>query len=399
MKIVVVGAGYVGMACGILFSKGHDVIFLEVDKNKIKRINSGNYLQANKEISDRYPMNKYNIQATDNIKFAYENADYVIIAVPTDYNSDAKQLDVNVLYGVLSDAVKYNNNATIIIKSTVPIGCCEKISRLYSLDRLLFVPEFIREENILYDTYNPSRVVVGYNVLCDVNHEYASKYASLIKPLITGTKNIMFMNYNEAEAVKLFSNSYLAMRVSFFNELDAFAEQHNMNTKKIIEGVCADQRIGMYYNNPSFGYGGYCLPKDTMQLQFSFDDVPNVIISAINVSNEMRKNTIAQRILCVIDKKFNKASFVLGVFGLGMKEKSDNMRNSSIIDIIKILKSHGVSIIIYEPMLRKKEMFMDCYVVNSIDELKKRADYIIANRWSSELMDVKDKVYTRDVNA
>lgn len=398
MKIVVVGAGYVGMACGILFSKGHDVIFLEVDKNKIKRINSGNYLQANKEISDRYPMNKYNIQATDNIKFAYENADYVIIAVPTDYNSDAKQLDVNVLYGVLSDAVKYNNNATIIIKSTVPIGCCEKISRLYSLDRLLFVPEFIREENILYDTYNPSRVVVGYNVLCDVNHEYASKYASLIKPLITGTKNIMFMNYNEAEAVKLFSNSYLAMRVSFFNELDAFAEQHNMNTKKIIEGVCADQRIGMYYNNPSFGYGGYCLPKDTMQLQFSFDDVPNVIISAIHVSNEMRKNTIAQRILCVIDKKFNKASFVLGVFGLGMKEKSDNMRNSSIIDIIKILKSHGVSIIIYEPMLRKKEMFMDCYVVNSIDELKKRADYIIANRWSSELMDVKDKVYTRDVN-
>lgn len=398
MKIVVVGAGYVGMACGILFSKGHDVIFLEVDKNKIKRINSGNYLQANKEISDRYPMNKYNIQATDNIKFAYENADYVIIAVPTDYNSDAKQLDVNVLYGVLSDAVKYNNNATIIIKSTVPIGCCEKISRLYSLDRLLFVPEFIREENILYDTYNPSRVVVGYNVLCDVNHEYASKYASLIKPLITGTKNIMFMNYNEAEAVKLFSNSYLAMRVSFFNELDAFAEQHNMNTKKIIEGVCADQRIGMYYNNPSFGYGGYCLPKDTMQLQFSFDDVPNVIISAINVSNEMRKNTIAQRILCVIDKKFNKARFVLGVFGLGMKEKSDNMRNSSIIDIIKILKSHGVSIIIYEPMLRKKEMFMDCYVVNSIDELKKRADYIIANRWSSELMDVKDKVYTRDVN-
>ena len=174
-------------------------------------------------------MNKYNIQATDNIKFAYENADYVIIAVPTDYNSDAKQLDVNVLYGVLSDAVKYNNNATIIIKSTVPIGCCEKISRLYSLDRLLFVPEFIREENILYDTYNPSRVVVGYNVLCDVNHEYASKYASLIKPLITGTKNIMFMNYNEAEAVKLFSNSYLAMRVSFFNELDAFAEHEKSN--------------------------------------------------------------------------------------------------------------------------------------------------------------------------
>lgn len=244
MKIVVVGAGYVGMACGILFSKGHDVIFLEVDKNKIKRINSGNYLQANKEISDRYPMNKYNIQATDNIKFAYENADYVIIAVPTDYNSDAKQLDVNVLYGVLSDAVKYNNNATIIIKSTVPIGCCEKISRLYSLDRLLFVPEFIREENILYDTYNPSRVVVGYNVLCDVNHEYASKYASLIKPLITGTKNIMFMNYNEAEAVKLFSNSYLAMRVSFFNELDAFAEQHNMNTKRLLKVCVLTKELG-----------------------------------------------------------------------------------------------------------------------------------------------------------
>lgn len=393
MKIAVVGIGYVGLSMAIILSQYNEVIALDISKEKVDSINNKNISLLStleKGIEDILLNKNLNLVATTNHLLAYQDAEFIIISAPTNFNEAKKEFDTSIVESVIKEIIKINSTATIIIKSTVPIGFTEKVIKEYNYDNIIFCPEFLREGKSIYDNLYPSRIVIGINQDNELVNNKAKQFAYLLKQgSLKENIEICYMSTKEAEAVKLFSNAYLAMRVSFFNELDNFALSNNLNTKSIIEGVCLDTRIGDYYNNPSFGYGGYCLPKDTKQLLSNYNDTPQNIICAIVNSNETRKEFIAEYIIK------NKPD-VVGVYRLSMKTNSDNYRNSSIIDIINKITKHNIKVIIYEPSIIQNS-FLDCKVINNIEEFKNSSNIIITNRYDKELDDVKDKVFTRDV--
>ncbi len=393
MKIAVVGIGYVGLSMAIILSQYNEVIALDISKEKVDSINNKNISLLStleKGIEDILLNKNLNLVATTNHLIAYQDAEFIIISAPTNFNEAKKEFDTSIVESVIKEIIKINSTATIIIKSTVPIGFTEKVIKEYNYDNIIFCPEFLREGKSIYDNLYPSRIVIGINQDNELVNNKAKQFAYLLKQgSLKENIEICYMSTKEAEAVKLFSNAYLAMRVSFFNELDNFALSNNLNTKSIIEGVCLDTRIGDYYNNPSFGYGGYCLPKDTKQLLSNYNDIPQNIICAIVNSNETRKEFIAEYIIK------NKPD-VVGVYRLSMKANSDNYRNSSIIDIINKITKHNIKVIIYEPSITQNS-FLDCKVINNIEEFKNSSNIIITNRYDKELDHLKDKVFTRDV--
>ena len=387
MKIAIAGLGYVGLSNAMLLAQNNEVIAYDVDSEKIEQLNNKVSPIVDQNISDFLLNKDINFSATLNKEDAYSNADYVVIATPTNYDPERDCFDTSSIEKTIKNVLKVNQNATIIIKSTVPLGYTLEIRDKFKYQNIIFSPEFLREGLALYDNLNPSRIIIGE---CSSR---AQKFADLLtQGAIKRDIDVLLMDSNEAEAIKLFSNTYLAMRVAYFNELDSYAETNNLNSKQIIDGVCLDPRIGSHYNNPSFGYGGYCLPKDTKQLQASFADIPNELVSAIVSANSIRKDFISNSII-----KRNPKT--VGIHRLIMKKESDNFRDSSIQGIIKRLKDKGIDIIAYEPLLSSKENidFFNVKIVNDLDLFKKLSGVIVANRMSSELSDVKEKVYTRDI--
>ena len=385
MNITIVGAGYVGLSLAILISQKYNVKLFDIDKKKISDLNNKKSPINDKEINSFLKEKKLYLEATSDKNFAYKKTDFIIIATPTDYNHSQGTFDVSSVEGVIKDAISYNPDAYIIIKSTIPVGFTNKMRSHFNTENITFSPEFLREGSALYDNLYPSRIIVGDNdkraiTFAEILTECSSVSTKQIK--------ILYMKPSEAEAVKLFANTYLAMRVSFFNELDSFAQSHILSTKNIIEGVSSDNRIGNFYNNPSFGYGGYCLPKDTKQLLSNFDNIPNSIIKAIIDSNETRKEFIANTII-------NKQPKSIGVFRLTMKSGSDNFRESAVLDVIKKLQKNKIDIYLYEPEL--DDQIENMILVNNLKEFIEKSDLIIANRMSTELLSVKEKVYTRDL--
>ena len=396
MKIAVAGIGYVGLSLSILLAQKHQVYAVDPIKRKVDMLNSGQSPIVDDKISEYLKNAELDLTATIVEQEAYENADIIIIATPTDYDPRKNYFDVSCVESVLESLLHINPNALVVIKSTVPVGYIEKLTQRYQNLRILFSPEFLRESHALHDNLYPSRIIAGYPVQRPELRSAAKQFAELLhQASLKADVPVLVMNSTEAEAVKLFSNTYLAMRVSFFNELDTYAEVRGLNSCQIIEGVCSDPRIGTHYNNPSFGYGGYCLPKDTKQLLANFDSVPNNIIHAIVDANRTRKDFVSEQILKMAGYP-EKADPVIGIYRLTMKADSDNFRNSSIQGVMKRIKSKGITVVIYEPTLTEKTFF-NSRVIVPLEDFKQMCDVIVANRNSEELFDVQEKVYTRDL--
>lgn len=390
MKIAVAGTGYVGLSNAILLSQNNTVIAVDIIQSKVDLINSRKSPIVDKEIEEYLTEKKLNLTATVDARYAYTDADYIVISTPTNYDPEKNFFDTSSIESVLDLLKEMNSKATVVIKSTIPVGYTEGLQVKYPHLNIIFSPEFLREGHALFDNLYPSRIIVSYPKNRVELKAKAVEFAGLLKEgAIKKDITVLHPNCTEAEAVKLFANTYLALRVAYFNELDTYAESHGLNTKSIIEGISLDPRIGDYYNNPSFGYGGYCLPKDTKQLKANFKDVPENLISAIVASNSTRKDFIAEQII-------SKNPKTAGVYRLTMKANSDNFRQSSIQGIIRRIKAKRIPVVIYEPSLTELE-FDGCKVVNNLAEFKSICDIIIANRLSKDLEDVKEKIYTRDL--